>query len=435
MLEKRFMDNFEDFVEKVRDANPIEDVISALGFPLRLRGGRADGDRDDCNTLHVLIRMQHAWWYGDSGWHGDVFAFVQKVKGGDFMQALEYLADRAGIRMPEFKKEDAGEVQKRAATVSAFVVAAGVFHRWLMAPLPSASPQINPQRTGAGEHDLGGEACDAKALAYVRGRGWTDDTTRAAMTGFSGRKEKWQIADMRGEFSLFGIDPLSPAAVAITGFEGDVMEWANKYDLLNHPDFDKDWIEKKRVSGLMSTPGVIYTHQRFGKVDYLSRRQLPGFDVFKDFKSGKERAWKSYNPHKCLVGPKQIYYNHVYDAGKACVMCEGQGDAITWGQWSYGGLALLGMFSDFERKSAEEQEPIIRWVKKMWKHDGLFYAPDDDEAGEKNVRVIGKVFGPKIQIVRMSRLLSRPPLASPLPPNSESTNLGEESTEVIHAEA
>jgi hypothetical protein len=415
------MENFEDFIEKVRDANPIEDVIPALGFPLRLRGGRADGDRDDCNTLHVLIRMQHAWWYGDSGWHGDVFAFVQKIKGGDFMQALEYLADRAGIRMPEFKKEDAGEVQKRAATVSAFVVAAGVFHRWLIG-------------------DLGGKVGDAKALAYVRGRGWTDETTQAAMTGFSGRKEKWQIADMRGEFSLFGIDPLSPAAVAVLGFEGDVMEWANKYDLLNHPDFDKDWIEKKRVSGLMSTPGIIYTHQRFGKVDYLSRRQLPGFDVFKDFKTGKERAWKSYNPHKCLVGPKQIYYNHVYDAGKACVMCEGQGEAITWGQWTYGGLALLGMFSDFERKSAEEQEPIMRWVRKMWKHDGLFYAPDDDEAGEKNVRVIGKVFGPKIQIVRMSRLMPReeakkvtsaaPP---PAPPQMEGRNL--ERGEEIHVEA
>jgi hypothetical protein len=157
----------------------------------------------------------------------------------------------------------------------------------------------------------------------------------------------------------------------------------------------------------MGAPGVIYTHQRFGKVDYLSRRQLPGHDVFKDFNTGKERPWKSYNPHKCLVGPKQIYYNHAYDAGKLCVMVEGQGDAKTWAQWGYGGLALLGMFADFERKTPEEQETILRWVKKMWKHDGLFYAPDDDEAGENNVRVIGKVFGPKIQIVKMFRPVTR----------------------------
>jgi len=49
----------------------------------------------------------------------------------------------------------------------------------------------------------------------------------------------------------------------------------------------------------------------------------------------------------------------------------------------------------------------VKWVKKMWKRDGLFYAQDDDEAGEKNVKVIGKVFGPKIQIIKMPRLVAR----------------------------
>jgi hypothetical protein len=370
----------------------------------------------------VLIRMQHAWWYGDN-WHGDVFAFVQKVRGCDFMGALEYLADRVGIRMPEFKKEDVSEVQKRFATAGAFVVASGVFHRWLM---------------GHDDKNLDIHIpADDGALAYVRGRGWTDDSTQKAMTGFSGRKVAWQVKDMQGEFSKFGIDPLSAAAVAVTGFEGDVMEWATKYEVINHPDFDMEWITKGKISGLMSTPGIIYTHQRFGKVDYLSRRQLPGHDVFKDFKTGKERAWKSYNPHKCLVGPKQIYYNFAYDAGKLCVMCEGQGDSKTWAQWGYGGLSLLGMFSDFERKTPEEQEVVLRWVKKMWKHDGLFYAPDDDEAGEKNVRVIGKVFGPKIQIVKMTRLVQRPPSAAPLSPKSgKASDLVEEViTEVENVEA
>lgn len=417
------MENFEDFVERVRDANAIEEVIPAMGFPLRVRGSRADGDREDCNTLHVLIRMQHAWWYGDN-WHGDVFAFVQKVRGCDFMGALEYLAERAGIRMPEFKKEDVSDVQKRSATAGAFVVASGVFHRWLM---------------GASRDDKNlnmDTPADEAALAYVRGRGWTDETTRAAMTGFSGRKADWQVKDMRGEFSKFGVDPFSPAAVAVTGFEGDVMQWANKNKLLDHPDFDREWIEKGRISGLMSMPGIIYTHQRFGKVNYLSRRQLPGFDVFKDRKTGKECPWKSYNPHKCLVGSKQVYYNHAFDAGKLCIICEGQGDAKTWAQLGYGGLALLGMFADFERKSPEEQEPIMRWVKKMWRHDGLFYAPDDDEAGEKNVKVIGKVFGPKIQIVKMTRLVQRLPSASPhFPQIGKASDLGEKINEVEHAEA
>ena len=386
------MENFEDFKERVREANPIEDVIQALGYPLRVRGSRADGDSDKCNSLHVIIRMQHAWWYSQN-WHGDVFAFVVKERGGDFMAALEWLADRAGLRMPEFSKDEVGEVQRRAATASAFTVAAGVFHRWLM---------------GAEDKNMDIHiAADADALAYVRGRAWTDETTHAAMTGFSGRKQEWQIKDMRGEFQKFGVDVLSPAAVAVMGFEGDVATWAAKYEVDKHEDFDMDWITKGKISGLMSAPGIIYCHQRFGKVEYLSRRQLPGFDVFKDFKTGKERPWKSYNPHKALVGSKQVYYNHRYEVGKACVMVEGQGDAKTYGQWGVGSAGLLGMFADFDRKSAEEQEIIMRWVKKMWKHDGLYYAPDDDEPGEKNVKTIGRVFGPKVQIVKMTRLVAR----------------------------
>ncbi len=387
------MDSLSDFKEKVREANPIEEVIPWLGFPLRVRGGRADGDRDDCNTLHVLINMQHAWWYGDDNWHGDVFAFVQKVKGCDFMRALEILADRAGLRMPEFKKEDASEVQRRSATADAFVVAASVFHRWLM---------------GYEDKSFGVSiAADAAALDYVRGRAWTDETIRAELVGFSGRKEKWQFDDMRGEFSKFGIDPFSPAAVAVLGFSGDVRGWADKYSLLDHPDFDKGWVEAGHISGLMSAPGVIYAHKRFGKVDYLSRRQLPGFDVITDFKTQKQRPWKSYNPNRCLVGGKQFYYNAKYDLGKLCIMCEGQGDAVTWGQLGYGSVALLGALSDFERKTPEEQEVTLQWVRRMWKHNGLFYAPDDDEQGQKNVKLIGRIFGPKIQILRMIRLVSR----------------------------
>jgi len=389
------MNDFEDFVEKVREGNPIEDVIQAFGYPLRLRGNRADGDRSDCNSLHVILSMQHAWWYSQSGWHGDVFAFVMRERKGDFMDALEYLADRAGLRMPQFKKEDASEVQRRAATTGAFTVAAGVFHRWLMG-------------ASRDDKDLGIHTpADEDALKYVRGRGWTDESTQKALTGFSGRKQDWQFEDMRGEFAKYGIDPLSPEAVAVLGFKGDVAAWATNYKVIDHPEFERDWIANGKISGLMSAPGIIYTHQRFGKVEYLSRRQLPGFDVIIDVKTNKERAWKSYNPHKCLAGPKQVYYNFAFTATGLCVMVEGQGDAKTYAQWGVGGLALLGAFADFERKTPEEQEVVLRWVKKMWKRDGLYYAPDDDEAGEKNLKVIGKMFGPKIQIVKMPRLIAR----------------------------
>ena len=84
------MDNFGDFIERVRDANPIEDVIQEDGFSLR--GGRImKGTGKDHDSLNVRVDWQRAWWYSKN-WQGDVFAWVQLQKGCEFWEAVEYLA-------------------------------------------------------------------------------------------------------------------------------------------------------------------------------------------------------------------------------------------------------------------------------------------------------------------------------------------------------
>jgi DNA primase len=377
------MDNFHDFIEQVRDANPIEDVIQEDGYPLK--GHKTmRGTRKDCDSLNVRTDWQRAWWFSQN-WQGDVFAWVMRQKGVEFMDAVEMLARRAGMQMPKFQKVNEVELRRNRATADIFSVAAVVFHRWLM-----------------GDKDKGIEP-DAEALKYVHGRGWCDETIQASMTGFSGRKTDWQIKDMAGEFDLFGLDNRSPAAVAVMGFQGDVAEWARAQGILNDPEFDKGWIEKGRIHGLMDTPGVIYAHQKpLGKVIYLSRRQLPGHDEIDG------RKWKSFNPQKVLVGPKQFYFNHIYQIKEPCVMVEGQGDAITWGQWKQVSIALCGIVGNLENRSSEEQERIMQMVHKLKKnHPALYYAPDNDEAGQKAIKAVGKLFGPTVQVVRWSRVVTR----------------------------
>lgn len=380
------MQNFDDFVEQVREANPIEEVLEEGGVKLRGHGRLRTGTKHD--SLKVRTDMGRAWWYSQN-WNGDVFGWIMREKGVEFVEALEMLARRAHIEIPKFQGVDEGELRQRRAAADVFSVAANVFQRWLL-----------------GDEEKGAKA-DEEALAYCRGRGWTDETTRLALTGFSGRKADWQVKDMIGDFNLYGIDVQSPVAVAVLGFQGDVNAWAEKYGVRKHADFDETWIEKGRIHGLMDTPGLIYAHVHRGGVKYASRRQLPGFDKIIDRESKKERDWKSWNPHKALAGPKQPYFNHVHRVDRPLVMVEGQGDAKTWGQWGQGAMAFCGLLGDMDQMAPEDADRLRRHAAHIRKHPVLYLALDEDEAGQKVIRLAAKLLGPKIQIVRMTRLTPR----------------------------
>lgn len=374
------MINFADFVEQVRDANPIEEVIREGGLQLKGYGRLLTCTKHD--SLKVRTDMQRAFWYSKN-WSGDVFGWLMMDKGIEFNEALARLADRARIDMPKFQQVNESEVRRSRATADAFSVAAAVFHRWL---LGDEAKGIKP---------------DADALAYCRDRAWSDETTQLAMTGFSGRKEAWQVKDMIGDFNLFGIDVRSPAAVAVLGFEGDVGAWATEQGIRNHEDFDEGWIVKKRIHGLMDVPGLIYSHQHKGGVKYLSRRNLPGFDTIKS--EGKIRDWKSFNPYKLLAGPKQVYFNHMQRIDRQLVLVEGQGDAMTWGQWGYGAMAFCGLLGDISQMVPEEAERLRKLAGYIKKHPALYLAMDDDEAGQAAIPLAAKLLGPKIQVVKMAR--------------------------------
>jgi hypothetical protein len=304
-----------------------------------------------------------------------------KEKGWDFNQALEHLARRAHIDMPRFTQVNESEVRRNRATADVFSVAAHVFHRWLV-----------------GDEKMGVYA-DSEARAYALGRAWTENTMKESLLGFSGRKTAEQINDMKGEFSLYGIDPLSPAAVAVLGFDGDVGSWAVKQAVRDHEDFDKEWISKGRIHGLMDVPGLIYVHQHQGGVKYLSRRQLPGFDSIKS--DGKTRAWKSFNPYKLLAGPKQPYFNHIHRMDRALVCVEGQGDAITFGQCGQGAMAFCGLLGDPAQMAPEDAERMRKLAGYVNKHPAVYLALDNDAAGQKAIRMAARLLGPKTQIVRM----------------------------------
>ena len=89
------------FKEVVREANPLEEVVSAM------TGHSATGERVERRTLcpfhddhdpSLRINVEKQVWHCDvCGFGGDVFGFVERLRECDFKQAQRELADRAGL--------------------------------------------------------------------------------------------------------------------------------------------------------------------------------------------------------------------------------------------------------------------------------------------------------------------------------------------------
>lgn len=353
----------EDFVEEIKDANPIETVIERLGYKFDRDHG-VSRRVSHTGGLVVNTKMQRYFW-ASKGWNGDVVDLVMRHEGLEFKDAINWLADLAGRERPNWGKVDQTVIKAARVQASVFDVAQRVFARWLQE--------------------------DAGALAYVRGRGLTDETIAETRVGFSGRGTEAFYRDMRGEFSLYGIDADEPAAVAVLGFWGDVMSWARQYGV-DAALLDDKWIEKGHIAGLLGVPGVIYAHSMGRRLVYFSRRHLPGHDRIRN-EEGIEREWKSWNPPRALVGERQFYFNQAWRAdAQECLVVEGQMDAITLGQWGMAAVALCGLGSSPDAST---------WLKqKLSKHLVVYLALDADGPGQEKVRKLGVLLGPMTRIVR-----------------------------------
>ena len=96
-----------DAKEQVRQAVDIVDLVGSY-IPLRRQGrnfvGLCRWHDDSRPSLNVNPDRQ-TWrcWVCDIG--GDVFSFIMKAEGLEFREALEMLADRAGIKLQRTSNE------------------------------------------------------------------------------------------------------------------------------------------------------------------------------------------------------------------------------------------------------------------------------------------------------------------------------------------
>lgn len=110
-----------EFIELIRDRNPIDDVMRS--YVTLKRTGRY---MKCLCPFHSEKTPSCIVYTEDNSWHcfgcqagGDVITFIRKIENLDYIEAIKFLAARAGIAMPEDGFDDrAGQEKKRLMEIN-----------------------------------------------------------------------------------------------------------------------------------------------------------------------------------------------------------------------------------------------------------------------------------------------------------------------------
>ena len=155
----------DELIEEVRSANDIVDVISGY-VRLQKKGSSYAGlcpfHNEKTGSFHVSHTKQLYHCFG-CGAGGNVFTFIMQYENYSFKEAVELLAQRAGIQLPA---RELSEQAKRESDYRSRLFEvnreAGKYYYMLL-------------RSGHGAH----------ALDYFRGRGLSDETMKRFGLGYS----------------------------------------------------------------------------------------------------------------------------------------------------------------------------------------------------------------------------------------------------------
>ena len=369
----------DNIVEEIKAKVDIISVMEADGFHFPRRGGRYLNCREH-DSLVVDTHLNAYFWNSKSE-QGDIFNWLMnRNQGMDFRAALETLARRAGVALPE--KSDRTLQQRLAVRMreDAFQVAQRVFAKWLWK--------------------------DEAALAYARGRGWSDEIITKEGVGFSGNGTAAEYKEMGAEFALYGVDPKSAPAVAIMGFSGDVRAWKEAHEgELEAGEWNQDWEGWGRIPGMMSGKHarLVYPSMYGGRVHTMSGRNL--ISDGGSYRGDDER--KSHNLPVALGGARRVYFNSLYGPRSSeVVIVEGQADKVSLAQWGVPAIALGGTGWKDHESFLRGLAPHKDEFGNERGHESLYVAVDADEAGLKAVQgkdgdfPLADVLGPMARIVR-----------------------------------
>ncbi len=236
----------DDFIERVRGANNIEDIISGY-VQLQRKGSSFMGlcpfhnEKTPSFSVHPARQTYHCFGCGASG---DVFNFLMEYERMSFQEAVQSLSARAGIALPqeEFSEEQKKETSERYRLLEIQKEAAKYYVYKLYSPEGKQARQYLKER-GLSEETvkrfgLGYSGKSGSRLyAYLKQKGFSD--ARLKESGlFTLNEGKSQMQEKFWNRVMF---PIMDINRRVIGFGGRVFGDA-KPKYLNSPEtklFDK----------------------------------------------------------------------------------------------------------------------------------------------------------------------------------------------------
>lgn len=324
-------------VQKIKERLGIEEVASTY-IKLERAGANLKARcpfHNEKTPSFFLSPDRGTYYCFGCGASGDIFTFVEEFEGLDFKGALKMLAERAGVELPRYSKEDKESKSERERLFEVMEAATKFF-----------------------ENNL---AKNVSALEYLKQRGLTDATIKEFRIGFA------------------------------------VLDWRTLYDHLRAKSFTDMEIERAGLAKRPEdTQKAMYDRFR-GRVMFPlsdSSGRVIAFSgrIFED--DGKSAKYLN-SPETPIFSKNAVLYG-IHKAKDAIrrnnfsILVEGQMDLVMSHQASYrntvatSGTALSD--AEFSRENIVSNLGLVRRLSQ-----NIVLAFDGDEAGEKAALRAGKI--------------------------------------------
>ena len=211
----------DDFISEVKFRNDLSELASSY-MQLKRRGRNMVGlcpfHGEKSPSFNIYTEDNHFYCFG-CGAGGDVISFVMRIENLDYMEAVKFLAERAGMTMPEDGYDDSmGRLRTRVFEANR--EAARYYYQQLNSPEGAAAMAYLKGRELADStirhFGLGYSPNSRFALSdHLRSKGFTDSELIAANLSLPARSGKgvvdrfydrvmFPIIDVRGNVIAFG---------------------------------------------------------------------------------------------------------------------------------------------------------------------------------------------------------------------------------------
>lgn len=236
----------QDFIEKVRDANNLIDILAEYTNFKRTGGQHmaccplpGHNEKTPSFSASEPKQVYHCFGCGRSG---NIFDALRELKGFSFPESVEYLATRAGLAIPQENQKpgDGARRQERLAMVQVCEAAAQFYQENLLR-LPASDPVMQYLKARA----LTPEICQEFRIGYAPNE-W-----EALGAQFKSKKinlglaEKVGLAKPRtkgdGHYDIFRhrlVFPIQNLKGEVVAFSGRVLDKEQNPKYLNSPESD-----------------------------------------------------------------------------------------------------------------------------------------------------------------------------------------------------